>query len=53
MICTGFARNRPAILALTDRLRTRPGVSGVETQQIRGENPIQFTLTYKWGTPHG
>jgi Tfp pilus assembly protein PilN len=52
VICTGFARNRPAILALTDRLRTHPGVSAVQTQQIRGENPIQFTLTYKCAPDH-
>ena len=49
---TGFSRTRPAILALTDRLRALPGVSGVQTQQIRGENPIQFTLIYKWSPEH-
>ena len=53
VVCTGFARNRPAILALTDRLRKSQGVSGVQTQSIRGENPIQFTLTYKWAPLHG
>ena len=47
VVCTGFAHNRPAILALTDRLRARPGVTGVQTQQIRGENPVQFTVAYK------
>ena len=50
--CTAFARNRQAISELTKRLRARPGVSDVQTPNIRGEKPpIQFTLTFKWGTP--
>ena len=53
VVCTGFARNSPAILALTDRLRKSSGVSDVQTQQIRGQNPVQFTLTYKWAPQHG
>ena len=47
--CTGFARNQPAFLAMLDRLRHRPDVSNLQTQQIRNENPVQFTVVYHWG----
>ena len=50
--CTGFARDQPALIGLRDRLRTRPDVSELHTQQVRGENPVQFTLTYRWTPNH-
>jgi len=46
--CTGFARNQPAMMAFLDRLRSRPDVTGLQVQQVRGENPVQFTVVYKW-----
>ncbi len=46
--CAGFARNQPALITLLTRLRARPDVSGVQLQQTRGDNPIQFLFTYKW-----
>ncbi len=46
--CNGFAQNQPALLGLLDRLRARPDVTGVQVQQVRGEKPVQFSLTYKW-----
>jgi hypothetical protein len=49
--CAGFARNQPALLALLDRLRARTDVAGLQLQQVRGENPVQFSFTYKW-EPH-
>lgn len=48
--CTGFARSQSALLGLLDRLRARSDVSAVQVQQVRGDNPIQFSITYKWGT---
>ena len=48
--CTGFARNQPALLSMLDRLRHRPDVSNLQTQQIRNENPVQFTIVYRWGS---
>jgi Tfp pilus assembly protein PilN len=47
--CAGFARSQSALLGLLDRLRARSDVSGVQVQQVRGDNPIQFSMTYKWG----
>jgi hypothetical protein len=46
--CSGFAQNQPAMLAMLDRLRKRPDVTGVQVQSVRGEKPVQFSLTFKW-----
>jgi hypothetical protein len=46
--CAGFAKNQAALMGFVDRLRARPDVQGVQIQQVRGENPLQFSLTYKW-----
>jgi len=50
--CTGFARTQPALIGLLDRLRARPDITALQVQQIRGENPIQFSITYKWQPQH-
>ena len=47
--CVGYARNQAAMLAFLNRLRALPDVSSVQVQQQRGENPIQFSMTYRWG----
>ena len=49
--CAGFARSQPALTSLIDRLRSRPGIVGLQRQQERGENPIQFSFTFQW-EPH-
>ena len=49
--CAGFARNQAALMGLLERLRKRPDVLGLQVQQVRGENPVQFSITYKW-EPH-
>ncbi len=49
--CTGFARNTAALTNMREALRRRPGVAGLQVQQVRGENPVQFTLVYKWVRP--
>ncbi len=50
--CTGFARSQSALMAMLDRLRSRPDVTGLQLQQVRGENPVQFSVTYKWEARH-
>jgi hypothetical protein len=50
--CTGFARSQAALLGLLDRLRARPGVSEIKVQQMRGENPVEFSLIYKMEPQH-
>jgi hypothetical protein len=46
--CGGFARNQVALMSFLDRLRSRPDVAALQVQQVRGENPVQFSVTYKW-----
>ena len=46
--CTGFAKNQAALTGLLDRLRTQKDVTDLHGQQERGQNPIQFSFTYKW-----
>ncbi len=50
--CTGFAKTQKALIDLTERLRKKPGVSGVTLKNQRSENPIQFTFTCQWGGAH-
>lgn len=51
--CTGFARNHAALLAFLDRLKGRSEISSIQLQQERGDNPVQFTMTFKWAANHG
>jgi hypothetical protein len=50
--CTGFAANQPALMGLLGRMRLRPDIIALQVQQIRGENPIQFSVTYQWEAQH-
>jgi hypothetical protein len=50
--CTGFARTQPALMSLMARMRGRPDITALQVQQIRGENPIQFSVTYQWEPQH-
>jgi hypothetical protein len=50
--CTGFARSREALQPMLDRLRARPGISGLQPPQLRGDKPLQFSITYLWQPPH-
>jgi hypothetical protein len=50
--CTGFARTQEALMALLARMRARPDITGLQMQQVRGENPIQFSVTYQWEPRH-
>jgi hypothetical protein len=49
--CSGFAKTQAAWLGFLERLRGRADVAGLQVQQVRGENPVQFSVTYKW-EPH-
>jgi len=50
--CTGFARTQPDLMALLERMRTHPDITGAPGPAIRGENPIQFSVTYQWEPQH-
>ena len=47
--CAGFARSQTDLTAMLDRLRARTDITELRVQQERGQNPIQFSFTYKWG----
>ncbi|MES2570247.1 MAG: hypothetical protein V4710_09365 [Verrucomicrobiota bacterium] len=48
VICTGFARSTAARLAFQESLRKRPDVTGLQVQQVRGQNPENFSITFRW-----
>jgi Tfp pilus assembly protein PilN len=50
--CTGFAKTRPALMALLEKMQERPDLTAVQLQQTRGENPIQFSVTFQWEANH-
>jgi hypothetical protein len=50
--CTGFARTQPDLMGFLERMRTHPDITALQVQQIRGENPIQFSITYQWEPQH-
>jgi len=52
IVCAGFASNQAAMMAFLDRLRGRPGVTALQVQQLRGDNPVQFSVTFKWEPMH-
>ena len=39
-------------MGLLDRMRARPDITGLQVKQMRGENPIQFSITYQWEQAH-
>ena len=50
--CTGFTRSDAALTAVLDRLRARKDVTAVQRGPSRGNNPIQFSFSYKWEPSH-
>ena len=50
--CTGFARSQSAFLALREKMRAQPDITALQVQQVRGDNPIQFVMTYQWEPQH-
>lgn len=48
----GFSQTNTALMSLQDTLGKQPGVSALQVKQVRGNNPIQFSLTFKWELRH-
>jgi Tfp pilus assembly protein PilN len=46
--CAGFARSNQAFMEMLDRLRSSDAVQDVQVKQVRGANPIQFTISFVW-----
>ncbi len=52
IVCSGFAKKQPALQEFLDRLQKCPQVTQLQTQQVRGNNPIQFSCTFIWKVSH-
>lgn len=52
VVCVANAKTAAAKEEMLGRLRKKPGVSNVQTQQVRGTNPIVFNFMYKWEPNH-
>jgi hypothetical protein len=52
LACAGLARDQDAWMDFLARLRGRPEFSDVQVQQVRGEDPVQFTFTCTWAPTH-
>jgi hypothetical protein len=52
LACAGMARDQAAWMSFLERLRERPEFHDVQFQQVRGENPVQFTFTCAWAPRH-
>lgn len=50
VICSGTARDNPALMTVLDRLRGSSDVADVQVDQLRGRSPVQFTFNFHWGT---
>jgi hypothetical protein len=50
--CAGMARDQASWMAFLDRLRSRSEFRDVQVQQVRGDDPIQFTFTCAWVPTH-
>ena len=48
--CAGLARSNAEWMAMLDRLRATPGVEDLQTLQVRGADPLQFSLGFRWDT---
>jgi hypothetical protein len=48
IICTGTASNNQALFKVRDRLQAMSEVSGVQTHNLRGSAPVEFTLNFHW-----
>jgi hypothetical protein len=48
--CTGFAKSNRDCLSVFETLRETPGVEELQIMQVRGDDPVQFSLNYLWNT---
>ncbi len=51
--CSGVARDNTALLKTLERLGAAPQVADLQTPQIQGNSPIQFTFNFHWGEGGG
>lgn len=49
VVCSGEARDQQAFLRMLDQLRATAQFGQVTVDQVRGQNPMQFSFSFKWG----
>jgi hypothetical protein len=48
VICTGFATSNDEYLKMFNALRATDGVQNLQIKQMRGDRPVQFSLSFDW-----
>jgi len=48
IVCTGLARSAAEAVALMERLRRTAGLQELQTQYLRGGDPVQFAFEFEW-----
>ena len=48
VVCTGNASDNRDLLKLLDALRKIPGLADLQVSQVRGNSPLQFSLSFHW-----
>ncbi len=46
--CSGSARGNRDWLAMLETLRKTPGIAELQVTQVKGEKPLQFSLSFRW-----
>ncbi|CAN5232770.1 hypothetical protein BH09SUM1_BH09SUM1_14880 [soil metagenome] len=46
--CMGFGKTNEDCLKLFEALRKTKGIQDLKVSQIRGEKPVQFSITFRW-----
>lgn len=49
VVCSGEARDQQAFLRMLDQLRGTAQFGNVTVDQVRGQNPMQFSFSFQWG----
>jgi hypothetical protein len=47
--CTGTARDNQSVFKVLNKLGSLPEIHDVKLDQLRGNNPLQFTFNFQWG----
>ena len=48
VVCSGEARDQQAFLKMLDQLRSTAQFGQVTVEQVRGQNPMQFSFSFVW-----
>lgn len=52
IVCIAFAKQQSIMNEFLERLRKKKEITGLQVQQVRGNNPIQFSFSFLWKESH-